>query len=155
TLPEHIPDTLVGQTLTNSEYIVCCASNHPLTRCNGEIAIGQLAEYRWLRNSFSPSRGPVLPQFLGHNKPPLENFRFVSVSSQEMAIQLVVNSELLGYGPRMSWETELARGNVVELNLSIAKIDTVIMGVKRRGIYSGALDKAFGITEAYYADRDN
>ncbi|MGI9289431.1 MAG: LysR family transcriptional regulator [Pseudomonadales bacterium] len=155
TLPEHIPDTLMGQTLTSSEYVVCCAFNHPLTRGKGKITIDQLVEYRWLRNSFSPSRGPIVPQFAGHNKPPLENVRFVSVNSQEMAIQLVVNSELLGYGPRMSWETELARGNVVELNLPIAKIDTAIMGVKRRGIYSGVLDKAFDITEAYFADRDN
>lgn len=84
----------------------------------------------------------------------MENFRFVSVSSQDMAIQLVVNSELLGYGPRMSWETELNKGNVVELNLPMVKIDTMIMGVKRRGVYSGVVGKAFDITEAYFADRD-
>lgn len=153
TLPEHIPDTLTGQTLSNSEYVVCCASNHPLTSCNDKIAIEQLAKYRWLRNSFSPSRGPVVPQFLNQKKPPEEGFSFVSVNSQDMAIQLVVNSEFLGYGPRMSWETELARGNVVELKLPIAKIDTMIMGVKRRGVYSAVLDKAFNITEAYFADR--
>lgn len=154
TLPEHIPDTLNGQVLTNSEYVLCCASNHPLALCKGKVTIDQLVEYRWLRNSFSPSRGPIVPQFLDQDQPDPEDYRYVSVNSQDMAIQLVVNSDLLGYGPRMSWETELMRGNVVELNLPLAKIDSKIIGVKRSGVYSSVLGKAFDIAEAYFADRD-
>ncbi len=70
-----------------------------------------------------------------------------------MAKDLVMHSNVLGFGPRITWDSELAHGQVVELELPITKLYTTLMGIRRRDAYSAVLDRAFAIVEKYFRCR--
>jgi len=153
--PESLPEILIGKLLTKSQMGVYCASSHPLTGFKGEVPVSELEPYHWVRNTGSPSMVPPVPQFETDQASQLEKPRILNSSSQEMAIQLVMHSNLLGYGPKMAFSVEIRRGTVTRLNLPIAKRYATFMEVRRRDVNSRVLDTAFEVAEAYFEDKDN
>ncbi|MCY4531903.1 MAG: hypothetical protein OXC84_06195 [Gammaproteobacteria bacterium] len=55
-----------------------------------------------------------------------------------MAKDLLAHSNLLGYGPRVAFDSELALGQVVELNLPITKLQVNVLEIHRREVRSSA-----------------
>lgn len=151
---ESLPVSLSGNVLSSSAFGVYCSSNHPLTKEKGAIPPKELSKYHWVANAASPSNALAVPRFEKTEYLSLKDLKIITAGSQEMAVQLVANSDSLGYGPKMAWAVELARGNVVQLDLPIRKIQMYFTDVKRSGVYSGVLDKAFEICELYFADTD-
>ncbi len=149
-IPDAVPAPLLGRALVQSQWHVFCAAGHPLCQYNGRVPIAALQEFGWVRNAATPAATPYVPTFSGRSKNPLENVRAVTAGSQQAAIDLVLHTDLLGYGPRVSYDTELAFGQVVELNLPIKKLYVTIMEVRRRDARSAVLDRAFAIAEQYY-----
>jgi DNA-binding transcriptional LysR family regulator len=148
--PDVVPVSLFGRALLQSQMRVFCAADHPLGRHSGRVPIRELQEFSWVRNAATPASAPFAPTFSGRKNNPLDNVRHVTAGSQQAAIDLVMNTSLLGYGPRVCYDAELARGQVVELNLPIAKRYVTIMEVRRRDLRSAVLDQAFAIAEDYY-----
>jgi DNA-binding transcriptional LysR family regulator len=153
--PERLPDTLTGNLLTRSEMGVYCAPNHPLTLFKGEVQVFELEPYHWARNAGSPSTAPPVPHFEAQGASQLENPRVLNTATQEMAIQLVMHSNVLGYGPKMSFSLEILHGTVTHLDLPIAKRYSTFMEVRRRNVNSRVLDTAFKLAETYFEDRGN
>ncbi len=151
---ETLPVSLVGNVLSQSLFGVYCASNHPLAhhKEGGAIPLEELANYRWVDNSASPANAMAVPRFERSENLPLKDLKMITAGSQDMAIQMVVNSYALGYGPQMAFAVELELGRVVRLDLPIRKIHLYFTDVKRRGVYSSVLDKAFEITEKFFAE---
>jgi DNA-binding transcriptional LysR family regulator len=151
--PNSLPASLLGRTLVKSEWRVYCAADHPLSRHPVPVPLAELKQFRWVRNAAAPLASPFVPLFSGREKNPLRDVGYVMAGSQQMAKDLLLHSDLLGFGPRVTWDSELAHGQVVELNLAIKKLYVPIMEVRRRNAYSAVLDQAFAIAEAYYAGR--
>ena len=151
-IPDAVPAPLLGRALVQSQWRVFCASGHPLSKHTGRVPIRELQEFSWVKNAATPTATPYTPAFSGRKKNPLENVRTVTAGSQQTAIDLVVHTDILGYGPRVSYDTELAHGQVVELDLPITKLYVTIMEVRRRDARSAVLDRAFAIAEDYYAN---
>lgn len=149
-IPDAVPAPLLGRALVQSQWRVFCAAGHPLSQHSGRVPIAALQEFSWVKNSATPAATPFIPTFSGRKKNPLGNVRTVTAGSQQAAIDLVVHTDLLGYGPRVSYDTELAYGQVVELDLPITKLYVTIMEVRRRDARSAVLDRAFSIAEDYY-----
>jgi DNA-binding transcriptional LysR family regulator len=148
--PDFIPSTLTGKLLAESESLVYCAANHPLTQHRGPIPAAALKEFPWVKNAATPPGAPFLPRFTGYKKDPLGDVSFVTAASQQLAKDLVAQSNVLGFGPRVCWDRELAHNEVVELDLSIKKLYIPIMEIRRRDAHSTVLDNAFAIAEDYY-----
>ena len=55
--------------------------------------------------------------------------------------------------PSITWDSELAHGQVVELELPITKLYSTFMGLRRRNAYSAVLDRAVAIVEEYFRRR--
>ena len=153
--PDSLPEILTGKLLTQSLMGVYCASSHPLACFKGEVPIPELEPYHWVRNTGSPSIVPPVPQFEVDQASQLENPRVLNCSSQEMAIQMVMYSNLLGYGPKMAFSIEIRHGTVTHLDLPIAKRYATFMEVRRRDVNSRVLDTAFELAEAYFENIDN
>ncbi|MGI9325368.1 MAG: LysR family transcriptional regulator [Pseudomonadales bacterium] len=150
-IPDAVPAPLLGRALVQSQWRVFCAAGHPLSRHRGsQVPIRELREFSWVKNAATPTATPFFPTFSGRKKNPLENVRSVTAGSQQAAIDLVLHTNLLGYGPRVCFETELAHGQAVELDLPIKKRYVTIMEVRRRDARSAVLDRAFAIAEDYY-----
>ena len=114
------------------------------------MLVSELNNYAWVKNSAAPAIAPYIPKFVGHKKKPLENPRTVTAGSQQQAKDLVLYSNVLGFGPRVTLDSELSAGQIVELDLPIAKQYTVVMQIRRRNVYSAVLDRAFEIAEHYF-----
>jgi hypothetical protein len=69
-----------------------------------------------------------------------------------MAKELILNSNLLGFGPRYSIYQEQLRGEIVEIKLPIEKYFIDIAIVRRPNVHSVVLDRVVELTEAYYRD---
>ena len=149
-IPDAVPPPLLGRALVQSQWRVFCAAGHPLSQHSGRVPTAALREFNWVRNAATPAATPFVPTFSGRKNNPLGNVRTVTAGSQQAAIDLVVHTDLLGYGPRVSYDTELAFGQVMELELPITKRYVTIMEVRRRDARSAVLDRAFSIAEHYY-----
>ena len=152
---DSAPVTLQRHVLARSAWRVFGASNHPLTRHKGTIPITELDHYSWVRNAAAPSIAPFVPQFEGFNKSPLGSVSVIMAGSQQMAKQLVIHSNALGYGPRLTWDVDLAHGTVVELDLPISELYVVMTEIRRRDAHSAVLDAASAISEKYFANRSD
>ena len=93
---------------------------------------------------------PYIPQIAGRKKNPLADARYVTAGSQQMAKDLILNSNVLGYGPRITLDREFATRQIVELDLPITKFYLTIMEIRRRDAHSAVLERAFGIAEDYF-----
>jgi LysR family transcriptional regulator of abg operon len=151
--PEGISPTLQGKPLVKTEWRVICAADHPLTCCRGRVPVAELEKYTWVKNAMAPVMSPYVPFLAGRKKNLLHEARYVTAGSHQMGKDLVMNSMLLGYGPRVAFDVELAAGEVVELNLPITKQYATIMQIRRRNVRSAILDSAFTIAEDYYQNR--
>ena len=58
--------------------------------------------------------------------------------------------DVIGYGPKVTLGSELAAGQIVELDVPITKLYLTIMEIRRRDAYSAVLDRAFAIAEHYF-----
>ena len=150
---ESAPLTLHRHILVRSVWRVYCAPDHPLARKQGTIPISALQGYSWVRNAAAPAISPFLPQFEGYNRSPLENVRVITAGSQQMAKELLMHSDALGYGPELTWDVERAHGMVAELDLPITDVFVSFSEVRRRDAHSAVLDAAFAISEAYFDGR--
>lgn len=148
--PSELTGSLQGNPLVSSEFCAFCAAGHPLAQLRGRVSISDLKKYAWVRNSAAPAIAPHIPRFIGHKKNPIENPRTVTAGSQQQAKDLVLYSNVLGFGPRVTLDSELAAGEIVELDLPIAKQYSVVMEIRRRNVYSAVLDRAFEIAEHYF-----
>lgn len=153
-IPDSVPSTLTGQTLVKSEWRVYCAIDHPLSQYQGSVPLDELKQFSWVRNAAAPQIAPFVPQFIGYEENPLGDVCHVTADSQQLAKDLVMHSNVLGFGPRITWDSELAHGQIVELELPITKLYANIMGIRRRDAYSAVLDRAFAIVEEYFRCRD-
>ena len=151
--PERLPATLLRQLLFKSQYIVFCSANNPLRDKQGDVPMSELKQFGWVRNGAAPVTARFFPDFIGHEKDPLGDVRCVTAGSQQMAIDLVLHSHLLGYGPRVVLDSELASGQAIELDLHISKWYITITEIRRRDVYSKVLDRAFAIAEEYCQSR--
>ena len=141
---------LLGNPLIRSEFCVYCAADHPLTQHRGRVPTAELKKYAWVKNSAAPVMAPYIPKFVGHKKNPLDNARCVIAGSQQIGKDLVLYSDVLGYGPRVTLDGELASGQIVELDLPITKLYVTVMEIRRRNVHSAVLDRAFAIAEHYF-----
>lgn len=151
--PDRVSAALLGYPLVKTEFGVFCSPDHPLASYSGRVPLVELMKYDWVRNAMAPSEAPYIPRFTGRKKNPLETARYVLAGSQQMAKDLLLNSNLLGYGPRVAFDVELAAGSVTKLNLPITKLSTSIFEIRRRDAHSAVLDRAFAIAEDYYRNR--
>ena len=69
-----------------------------------------------------------------------------------MAKELLLTTDLLGFGPRYSLREELGRGAISVLDLPIEQNNTDIAVVKRRDVHSMVLDRALKIAESYFQE---
>ena len=69
-----------------------------------------------------------------------------------MAKELLLTTDLLGFGPRYSLREELGRGTISILDLPIEQNNTDIAVVKRRDVHSMVLDRALKISESYFQE---
>ena len=147
---ESAPVTLQRHVLARSAWRVFCASNHPLTRHKGAIPLEALGQYSWVRNAAAPAIAPFIPQFEGYKKSPLGSVSVRAAGSRQMGKQLVAHTNALGYGPKLTWDVDLAHGTVVELDLPITELYATINEIRRRDAHSAVLDTAFAISENYF-----
>ena len=151
---ESMPAPLLGKILAKTEFGVFCAADHPLSDLDGPVPLSELKKFRWARNIATPPNSPFIPRFRGRDKNPLQDVLYVSTGSQPLAKDLVLHSDVLGYGPRVAFDSELALGQVVELNLPITKLQVNVLEIRRREVQSSVLDEAFAIAEEYYRSRE-
>ena len=151
---ESLPAALRGNVLARTEFRVICSADHPLSHYDGPVPIKELKKFSWVRNTAAPLNSPYIPQFRGRDKNPLRDAHYVAACSQQMAKDLLAHSNLLGYGPRVAFDSELALGQVVELNLPITKLQVNVLEIRRREVQSSVLDEAFAIAEDYYRSRE-
>ena len=151
---ESMPAPLLGKILAKTEFGVFCAADHPLSDLDGPVPLSELKKFRWARNIATPPNSPFIPRFRGRDKNPLQDVLYVSAGSQPLAKDLVLHSDVLGYGPRVAFDSELALGQVVELNLPITKLQVNVLEIRRREVRSSVLDEAFAIAEEYYRSRE-
>ncbi len=153
--PETLPATLIGKVLGRTEFRVICSVDHPLSQYDGPVPIKELKKYSWVRNTATPVGAPYVPQFKGRDENPLGDARYIAAGSQQMAKDLLIHSNnLLGYGPRVAFDSEVALGQVVELDLPIKKQYASVLETRRRDVQSLVLDEAFSIAETYYQNRE-
>ena len=150
---ESMPAPLLGKILAKTEFGVFCAAEHPLSDLDGPVPLSELKKFRWARNIATPANSPFIPRFRGRDKNPLRDVLYVSAGSQQLAKDLVLHSDVLGYGPRVAFDSELALGQVVELDLPIIKLSVSVLEIRRRDAQSSVLDEAFAIAEDYYRSR--
>ena len=151
---ESMPAPLLGKILAKTEFGVFCAADHPLSDLDGPVPLSELKKFRWARNIATPPNSPFIPRFRDRDKNPLQDVLYVSTGSQPLAKDLVLHSDVLGYGPRVAFDSELALGQVVELNLPITKLQVNVLEIRRREVRSSVLDEAFAIAEEYYRSRE-
>ena len=63
-----------------------------------------------------------------------------------MGKQLIIHSNALGYGPKLTWDADLAHGTVVELDLPITRLEVSFTEFRRRDAHSAALDTILRMT---------
>jgi len=148
--PENVSSTVLGYPLVESQFCVFCSAAHPLAQYRGRVPITELKKYSWVKNGAAPAVSPYVPHFTGRKRNPLRDARFVTAGSQQMAKALILNSNVLGYGPRVTLDDELVSGRFIELDLPIVKFYLTIMEIRRRDVYSAVLDRAFAIAEDYF-----
>jgi LysR family transcriptional regulator of abg operon len=136
--------------LARSKWIVFCRPDHPLTNITGHIPIAELKKFGWVKNSTAPIFTPYQPILKGRKTNPLGAARSVTAASEQMAKELILHSDLLGYGPKYSVREELLQKDLVELNLSIEKYFIDIAVARRRDVHSTVLDHVFDLTEDYF-----
>ena len=78
--------------------------------------------------------------------------RYVTAANQQMAKELLLTTDLLGFGPRYSLQEELGRGTISVLDLPIEQNNIDIAVVKRRDVHSMVLDRALKIAESYFQE---
>ena len=100
-----------------------------------------------------PAISPFVPQFEGYNKSPLDNLSVITARSQQTARQFVIHSDLLGYGPELTWDVERAHGMVVELDLPITELFVSFSESGAAMPFSAVLDAAFAVSENYFDNR--
>lgn len=148
--PSELNGTLLGNPLIRSEFFAFCAADHPLARHRGRVPLAELKKYAWVKNAAAPAIAPYIPKFVGHKKNPLGHPRTVVAGSQQLAKDLVLHSEVLGYGPKVTLDSEFAAGEIIELDLPTTKDYITVMEIRRRNVYSSVLDRAFTIAEQYF-----
>jgi DNA-binding transcriptional LysR family regulator len=152
--PPDISSTLLtGNLLAKGEWCVFCSAGHPLASYDGHVPLGALKSYNWVKNGATPAMAPFVPGFTGRNKNPLTNIGYVTAASQQMALELILNSDLLGYGPRLTLDREFSHGEIVELDLPITKRYITIMEIRRRDVLSTVLDRTFSIAEDFFQNQ--
>ena len=148
--PENVSTTVLGYPLVESKFCVFCSATHPLAQFNGRVPVDELKKYNWVKNGAAPVMAPYHPSFPGRKKNPLSGAGYVTAGSQQMAKDLILHSDVLGYGPRVTLDDELATGRFVELDLPITNQYLTIMEIRCRDLYSPVLDTAFKIAEDYF-----
>lgn len=141
---------VVGYPLFESQFCVFCSANHPLAQYRGKVTVDELEKYHWVKNGVAPVKAPYIPFFAGRNQNPLSGARYITAGSQQMAKDLILYSNALGYGPRVVIADEMAAGQLIELDLPIAKLYLTIMEVRRRNLRSSVLDRTFRIAEHFF-----
>ena len=138
--------------LAHSSWAVFCRPNHPLTKAKDGITPRDLSKFGWIKNRTAPAYAPYLPTFTGERNDPQLAARYVTAANQQMAKELLLTTNLLGFGPRYSLREELGRGTIVVLDLPIEQNNTEIAAVKRRDVHSVVLDQALKIAESYFQE---
>lgn len=152
--PEAVSAAMLGHPLVESQFCVFCSADHPLAQYRGRVPVDELKKYSWIKNGAAPVMAPYLPRFAGRKKNPLAGVRYVTAGSQQMAKDLIMHSDALGYGPRVTLDDELATGRFIELDLPVSKFYLTIMEIRRKDVHSSVLDRAFTIAEQYFKDLD-
>ena len=138
--------------LTQSSWAVFCRPDHPLAKTKGDITPTDLRRFGWIKNRTAPAYAPYLPTFKGERKDGHFVPRYVTAANQQMAKELLLTTDLLGFGPRYSLREELGRGTIFVLDLPIEQNNTDIAVVKRRDVHSMVLDRALKIAESYFQE---
>ncbi len=143
---------LTVRLLARSQWVVFCRSGHPLTEIAKQVPLAELKKFGLVRNRAAPKFTPYQPILRDRKTKPLNDSQCVTAASEQMAKELILNSNLLGYGPRYSIYQEQLRGEIVEIKLPIEKYFIDIAIVRRPNVHSVVLDRVVELTEAYYRD---
>ncbi|NCF45087.1 MAG: LysR family transcriptional regulator [Proteobacteria bacterium] len=144
------PLPLTVRLLARSQWIVFCRSGHPLTHIAKQVPIAELKKFGLVSNGAAPKSTPYQPIFRDRKTKLLNDSRCVIAATEQMAKELILNTNLLGYGPRYSIYQEQLRGELVEIRLPIEKYFIDIAIARRQNAHSAVLDRIVESTEAYY-----
>jgi len=140
-----IPQSLISQLMTRSDFSTFCAIDHPLGKLNRPITARDLRSYPWMFNRKAPAITqfyPLLKESPGLTR---KKLKLVSIDSLHMGKELVINSDCLCHCPDLAMAVELAKGKVMKLDVPSKLTSVDIVGVRHLEIKSPLLDHVFSL----------
>jgi DNA-binding transcriptional LysR family regulator len=140
-----IPQSLISQLMTRSEFSTFCAIDHPLGKLNRPLKARDLQSYPWMFNSNAPAITPHYPRLKESPGLTRKKLKVVSIDSLHMGKELVINSDCLCHCPDLAMAIELAKGKVMKLDVPSKPTSVDIVGVRHLEIKSPLLDHVFSL----------
>lgn len=140
-----IPQSLISQLMTRSDFSTFCAIDHPLGKLNRPITARDLRSYPWMFNSNAPVITPHYPRLKESPGLTRKKLKVVTIDSLHMGKELVINSDSLCHCPDLAMAVELAKGKVMKLDVPSKLTSVNIVGVRHLEIKSPLLDHVFSL----------
>ena len=140
-----IPQSLISQLMTRSEFSTFCAIDHPLGKLNRPLKARDLQSYPWMFNTNAPAITPHYPRLKESPGFTRKKLKVVSIDSLHMGKELVINSDCLCHCPDLAMAIELAKGKVMKLDVPSKPTSVDIVGVRHLEIKSSLLDHVFSL----------
>ena len=140
-----VPQSLISQLMTQSNFSTFCAIDHPLGKLNRPLKARDLQPYPWMFNSKAPAITPYYPRLKESPGLIKKKLKVVSIDSLHMGKELVINSDCLCHCPDLAMTIELAKGKVMKLDVPSKPTSVDIVGVRHLEIKSPLLDHVFSL----------
>jgi DNA-binding transcriptional LysR family regulator len=140
-----IPQSLISQLMTRSDFSTFCAIDHPLGKLNRPLTARDLQSYPWMFNSKAPAITPHYPRLKERPGLNRKKLKVVSIDSLHMGKELVINSDCLCHCPDLAMAVELVKGKVIKLDVPSIPVSVDIVGVRHLEIKSPLLDHVFSL----------
>ena len=140
-----IPQSLISQLMTRSDFSTFCAIDHPLGKLNRPLKVRDLQSYPWMFNTNAPAITPHYPRLKESPGLTRKKLKVVSIDSLHMGKELVINSDCLCHCPDLAMAIELAKGKVMKLDVPSKPTSVAIVGVRHLEIKSPLLDHVFSL----------
>ena len=140
-----VPQSLISQLMTRSNFSTFCAIDHPLGKLNRPLKARDLQPYPWMFNSKAPAITPYYPRLKESPGLIKKKLKVVSIDSLHMGKELVINSNCLCHCPDLAMAVELVKGKVIKLDVLSKPTRVDIVGVRHLEIKSPLLDHVFSL----------
>jgi len=140
-----VPQSLISQLITRSDFSTFCAIDHPLGKLNRPLNARDLQSYPWMFSSNAPAITPHYPRLKESPGLTRKKLKVVTIDSLHMGKELVINSDCLCHCPDLAMAIELAKGKVMKLDVPSTPTSVDIVGVRHLEIKSPLLDHVFSL----------